>query len=505
MNESHMNRRHFLHAVGAGLACFTLPACADSNVGIIGNKTIRRPNIVFILVDDMGWMDIGANGSRFYETPNVDKLASEGMRFTQAYAASPICSPTRASILTGKNPARINLTQWIGGPGNPDYVKNMPLEEVLLPEVLKTAGYTNAFFGKWHLNNKAGEKTYWPQKQGFDINVAGHWRGGLYIPNKFFSPWNIPNIENGPDGEYITDRLAADAAQFIEDHKDTPFLAYVSFYTVHAPFCAPEDRVEKYARKSAELGLTDAERFGQEDAAGKTFKYRKAQDHPTYGAMVESMDMAVGTILDKIREQGLEENTIVFFFSDNGGLSTSEGTPTANTPLRAGKGWLYEGGIREPAIIKWPGEVKPGTVSDAVITSMDFYPTILEMAGLPLRPDLHKDGKSLVPLLRQQAGQVHAATYFHYPHRSNQKGVPSGAIRVGDYKLINFFSDNKLELYNIKDDIGETNNLADDLPQLRDSLLGMLYGWWDEVGAKFPRGYARLPNIPIKKAPFRPQ
>jgi arylsulfatase A-like enzyme len=500
MNKNKTNQSYSLR-MGLALACLTLSAGAQGSQSSPVNSPQRRPNFVFILVDDMGWMDIGANGSRFYETPNVDRLAREGMRFTQAYAASPICSPTRASILTGKNPARINLTQWIGGPGNPDYERNLPLEEVLLPEQLKTAGYTNGFFGKWHLNNRAGEKTYWPQAQGFDVNVAGHWRGGLYIPNTFFSPWNLPNIENGPDGEYMTDRLAADAAQFIEDHSDKPFLAYVSFYTVHAPFDAPEERVDKYKKKSKKMGLTDAERFGQEDAAGKSFKYRKAQDHPTYAAMVESMDMAVGTILKAIKEQGLEENTVVCFFSDNGGLSTSEGTPTANTPLRAGKGWLYEGGIREPAIIKWPGEVKPGTVSDAVITSMDFYPSMLEMAGLPLRPDLHMDGKSLVPLLRQEAKQVHAATYFHYPHRSNQRGVPCGAIRVGDYKLINFFSDNRLELYNIKDDISETKDLAQTLPKLRDSLLGMLYAWWDEVDARFPKGFSRLPNIPNRKAP----
>jgi arylsulfatase A-like enzyme len=218
--------------------------------------------------------------------------------------------------------------------------------------------------------------------------------------------------------------------------------------------------------------------------------------------MVESLDMAVGKVLNKVKQLGLEEDTIVIFFSDNGGLSTSEGTPTANTPLRTGKGWLYEGGIREPAIIKWPHQVKPGTVSDAVITSMDFYPTILEMSGLPLRPDLHKDGKSLVPVLRQQAKQVHEAVYFHYPHRSNQRGTPCGAIRMGDYKLVNFFTDNKLELYNLKEDIGESKNLAESMPQLRDSLLGMLQGWWDEVDAKFPNGYKRIPNIPVKKPPM---
>jgi len=449
----------------------------------------KKPNFVFILVDDMGWMDIGANGSTFYETPNIDRLAGEGVRFTQAYAASPICSPTRASIMTGKNPARINLTQWIGGPGNPDYLRNLPLEEVLFPELLKEAGYTNIFLGKWHLNNREGEGTYWPDKQGFDINIAGHWRGGLYIPNKYFAPWDIPNLQNGPDGEYMTDRLAQEAVDFIDSHAENPFLLYLSFYSVHAPFNAPEDRVEKYIRKKEKLALTDEERYGQEEMPGKSFKYRKSQDHPTYAAMVESMDMAVGRVLDQLKEKGIENNTVVIFFSDNGGLSTSEGIPTANTPLRTGKGWLYEGGIREPAIIKWPGEAVPGTVSDALITSMDFYPTILEMAGIPLRSDLHMDGESLVPLLKKEEAELHDAVYFHYPHRSNQRGGPSGAIREGDYKLIVFFEDKRLELYNIKEDIGETKNLADDMPELRDQMMEKLRKWWDEVDARFPDGY----------------
>jgi arylsulfatase A-like enzyme len=455
------------------------------------SETSKKPNVVFFLIDDMGWMDIGANGSTFYETPNIDGLASEGVRFTQAYAASPICSPTRASILTGKNPARINLTQWIGGPGNPDYERNLPLEEVLFPELLHEVGYKNIFLGKWHLNNVAGEGKFWPDKQGFDINIGGHHRGGLYIKNKYFSPWNIPNLENGPDGEYMTDRLAQEAINFIDGNADSTFLLYLSFYQVHAPFSAPEERVEKYNKKQQELGLSDEERFAEGTFGDKTFTYRTEQDHPTYAAMVESMDMAVGRVLDKIKEKGIDDNTIVIFFSDNGGLNTSEGTPTSNAPLKYGKGWLYEGGIREPAIIKWPGETKPGTVSDEVITSMDFYPTILDMIGLPLRPDLHIDGKSIVPLLKGKKEKIHDATYFHYPHKSNQKGSPSSAIREGDYKLIVFLNDNRLELYNLKDDIGETNNLADELPELRDRLYSKLELWWDEVDARFPKEYVK--------------
>jgi arylsulfatase A-like enzyme len=451
----------------------------------------KKPNIVFILIDDLGWMDIGANGSSFYETPNIDKLAKEGVRFTRAYAASPVCSPTRASILTGKNPARIHLTQWIGGPGNPDYVKNLPLEEVVFPELLQQANYKTMFIGKWHLNNKAGEGIFWPDKQGFDINIAGNSLGGLYLKNKYFSPWDIPNITNGPDGEYMTDRLANDAVNFIDSNANNPFLLYFSMYAVHMPLSALHEKIEKYTAKQAKLGLTDSDRFGEGLSEGTPFTYRKKQDNPTYAAMVESMDLAVGKVLDKINEKGISDNTIVIFFSDNGGLSTSEGIPTANTPLRNGKGWLYEGGIREPAIIKWPHVTKPGTVSNAMITSTDFYPTILEMTGLPLRPDLHKDGKSLVPLLKNKVTKIHDVAYFHYPHVSNQKGSPSGAIIQGDYKLIIFFKDNRLELYDLKKDISETQNLADKMPELRDEMLHKLEKWWGDVDAAFPKEYSR--------------
>lgn len=478
-----MQSKKCLLAVILGMVSLSIiPSC------ILIKKDIK-PNIVFFLVDDMGWKDIGVNGSTFYETPHIDRLASEGVRFTQAYAASPVCSPTRASIMTGKNPARLNLTQWIGGPGNPDYRHNLPLEEVLFPELLKDAGYKNIFLGKWHLNNREGEDKFWPDKQGFDINIAGHWRGGLYIPNKYFSPWDIPNLTNGPEGEYMTDRLADEAVDFIDKNAETPFLLYLSFYSVHAPFCAPETRLDKYINKKNKMGLTDRERFGQDQIGDRSVEYRNTQDHPTYAAMVESMDMAVGKVLDKLKTKGIEDNTIVIFFSDNGGLSTSEGRPTANTPLRTGKGWLYEGGIREPAIIKWPGQTDKGRVSDAVITSMDFYPTILEMAGLPLHMELHIDGQSLVPLLKNKTEKVHNESYFHYPHRSNQGGRPSSAIRDGDYKLIVFLDDERLELYNLINDIGERTNLANDLPEARDSLYKKLQLWWDQVDARFPDNY----------------
>jgi arylsulfatase A-like enzyme len=462
-----------------------LSSIAFSQPVDLGKKD-ERTNFVFFLVDDLGWMDMSANGSSFYETPNIDKLAGEGFRFTQAYAGSPVCSPTRASILTGKNPARINLTQYIGGRANPDYERNLPLEEVTFPELLQESGYKNIFLGKWHLNNRKGEGTHWPDKHGFDINVGGHFRGGLYIKNKYFSPWDIPNLENGPEGQYMTDRLAEEAESFIKQDHDSPFLLYFSFYNVHAPFCAPKPLVEKYTEKRNSTGVAEENRFRKSELGGKRLKFRDQQDHATYAAMVESMDQAVGRVLDAIKAKGIEDNTVVVFFSDNGGLSTSEGMPTANTPLRAGKGWLYEGGIREPAIIKWPGVAKP-TVSDAVITSMDFYPTILEMAGMKLRPDLHVDGRSLVPLLKNETQKVHDTTYFHYPHLSNQKGIPSSAIRKGDHKLIVFLNEGRRELYNLKDDIGESKNLAEEMPELTETMFDELQTWWKEVDARFPK------------------
>lgn len=458
-----------------------------TNQDVVRGEEGRKPNVVFFLVDDLGWMDIAANGSSFYETPNIDRLASSGVRFTQAYAASPVCSPTRASILTGRNPARINLTQWIGGPGNPDYERNLPLEEVLFPELLKEAGYKNCFLGKWHLNNRAGEDTFWPDKQGFDVNIAGHFRGGLYIKNNYFAPWDIPNIKNGPDGEYITDRLAEEAVQFIDRNVNDPFLVYFSFYNVHAPFAAPRPEVKKFETKRDELGLSDAERFSEETLGKKPFKYRCRQDHATYAAMVEAMDRAVGTVLDKIESSGLEDDTLVVFFSDNGGLATSEGTPTSNLPLRTGKGWVYEGGIRVPAIIKWPKVAKAGDVSDTVITSMDFYPTILDAAGITQRPDLHIDGKSLKPVLQKRADVLHESVYFHYPHRSNQRGYPSAAVRTGDHKLIVSLNENRVELYDLSKDVGERNDLSSELPDVRDRLFADLKSWWKDVDARFPK------------------
>ena len=453
-----------------------------------GVKEEKRPNILFFIVDDMGWMDIGANGSDFYETPNIDRLADEGVRFERAYAGSSVSSPTRASIMTGQTPARCGITQYIGGAGNPDYIRNLPLEDVCYPEVLKEYGYTNIYLGKWHLNNREGEVTHWPEAQGYDINLGGHWRGGLYIPNKYFSPWDLPNLTNGPKGEYMTERLTKEAENFIDTIGNRPFLMNFSFYNVHAPFAAPERIVAKYKVKAEKLHLSDEERFATETMGGREIRYRRRQDHATYAAQVECVDIAVGKVLDKLKEKGLDKNTVVIFTSDNGGLCTSEGTPTAIYPLRAGKGWLYEGGIRVPTIVKAPGVSKKGFVSKVPVASMDFYPTILDLAGIPLKPEAHVDGSSMVPVLKGSKKDIHSSLFFHYPHRSNQKGRPSSALMMDGYKLIVYFEDGRKELFNIEKDIREEHDLYSKERSRADKMYEVMKDWWKDTGAKFPEG-----------------
>ena len=440
----------------------------------------RQPNFVFFLIDDMGFKDLGCYGSSFYETPNIDKLAKEGMRFTDAYAACPVCSPTRASIMTGKYPARLNLTDYLVGRRRgklipPEYIHQMPLEEVTIAEALKQAGYTTCFIGKWHL----GGKPYWPEHQGFDINIGGTQSG---MPRNYFWPqWrNNPPIE-GRAGEYLTDRLTDEALKFLEAKKDKPFLLYLSHYAVHIPLQAKKDMIEKYKAKAAKQPAKEP-RFLPEGSS----KARQVQDHPVYAGMVESVDESVGRVMGKLEELGVADNTVVIFMSDNGGLSTAEGLPTSNLPLRAGKGWLYEGGIREPMIIKWPGVVKPDSVCSVPVTSTDFYPTMLDMADLPLNPEQHIDGVSLVPLLKGNQKPERKAIFWHYPHYGNQGGSPGGAVRAGDYKLIEFYEDNRAELYNLKEDIGEKKNLADKMSDKAAKLRKMLRTWRKGVNAKMP-------------------
>jgi arylsulfatase A-like enzyme len=363
----------------------------------------------------------------------------------------------------------------------------MPLEEVTLAESLKDSGYTTFFAGKWHLGPTA---EYWPTKQGFDINKGGNARGGPFKAGKYFTPYANDQLEDGPPGEHLTARLAQETSDFIRSHKDQPFLAYLAFYSVHTPLMAPEPLVEKYRQKARRLGLTDQPAFQPEEQvlpnAGKR-QVRTLQAHAVYAAMVESMDSAVGQVLNTLDELNLADNTIVCFTSDNGGLSTSEGSPTSNLPLRGGKGWLYEGGIREPFVIRAPGITAPGSTCDTPVISTDFYPTILELIGQPQRPQQHLDGISLVSLLKQTGQPERQSLFWHYPHYSNQGGFPGGAIRSGDWKLVERYEDGRVHLYNLATDIGELHDVADMHADKVATMRQQLHQWYTQVNARFLR------------------
>ena len=480
-----MNRRDFLKTIGLGAAAVALQgfASAGERRGK-ADKSKQRANFVFFLIDDLGWTDVGCYGSSFYETPNINRLASQGVRFTDAYAACPVCSPTRASIMTGKYPARTGITQWIGGSDEPtEYQHYMALGEVTIAEALKEAGYATGFVGKWHLGNKP----YYPEHQGFDINIGGDSSGA---PPTYFYPYKKRNraLEmmpvGGEEGEYLTDRLTDESLKFLEANKDRPFLLYFSHYAVHTPIEAKEELIEKYKEKAEKLPGTDGPKFVP--VYGR-YKTRQVQDHPVFAGMVQSVDESVGRVMEKLEELGVAENTVVIFMLDNGGLSTvPREAPTSNLPLRAGKGWLYEGGIREPMIIKWPGVVKKGSLCSEPVTSTDFYPTMLEMAGLPLKPKQHTDGVSLVPLLTGKGKLKRKAIYWHYPHYHGSGNRPSGAVRAGDYKLIEWYEDKSIELYNLRNDISEKHNLAKKMPDKMEELRRMLHSWRRQMKAKMP-------------------
>jgi arylsulfatase A-like enzyme len=453
-------------------------------------STERKPNIVFFLVDDLGWTDVEPFGTSFYETPNIKKLSAESMRFTNAYAACPVCSPTRASIMTGKYPARLQTTDWFGAVQPSDltknlkkrtqftllpapYKENLPLEEITIAEALKSSGYKTFFAGKWHLGEN---EKYWPENQGFDINMGGNRAGH---PKSYFSPYANVRLKDGPEGEHLPDRLANETIKFIAENKESPFFAYFSFYSVHTPLEGRKDLIAKYEAKKQQQGLSD--KFADEGRS----KVRIEQSNVTYAAMVDAMDQAVGKVIKSLKDEGLYENTIIIFFSDNGGLSTAEGHPTSNLPLRGGKGWLYEGGIREPLLIKWPGITTNNSVCEQPVISTDFYPSILNMAELPLMPEQHKDGKSIVPLLKGQK-MDRGPLFWHYPHYGNQGGSPGSAIRDGDWKLIRWYEGNREELFNLKADISEKNNIIKKNPEIASKLRSKLDNWIIEQGAVMP-------------------
>ncbi len=451
---------------------FLIVACLVSLSGVCTGDTPRM-NIVLFLIDDLGWKDLGCQGSTYYQTPNIDRLAGEGVRFTDAYAACSVCSPTRAAILTGKYPARLLLTDWIpSGRWDPQArlregrtLRSLPLEEHTLPETLREAGYRTASIGKWHLG---GEPFSMPRHHGFDVNIGGDSHGA---PGNYFfpyngnwavpttdlrSPWNV--LPDGKPGEYLTDRLTDEAVTFLREHREQPFFLYFPHYGVHTPLQAPEEMTARY------------ERVPPDQQQGK----------PVYAAMVESIDQSVGRVLETLAELSLDQNTLVIFTSDNGGYAKA----TSNSPLRANKGTSYEGGIRVPLIIRWPGVSEAGRIVQTPVISTDLYPTCLAAAGLPLRPTQHLDGINLQPLLAGDATLDRTSLYWHYPHYNQHPfSVPSSVIRQGPWKLIENFDPPGIELYNLADDLGETHNLVDIQPAIAEELRQELDAWRLEVRA----------------------
>jgi arylsulfatase A-like enzyme len=437
-------------------------------------KPASKPNIIFILTDDLGWTDGGVFGSTFYETPNIDRLAAQGMRFTDSYSACTVCSPSRAAILTGQYPARLHLTDYIPGKvptkaklSVPDWTMHLPLEVPNLAKALKSAGYATANIGKWHL----GEAAFWPENQGFDLNIAGYDKGK---PPSYFSPYKIPTLTEGPNGEFLSDRLTSEAIKFVEQNKDRPFFIYLPHYAVHHPVTAKPEVIAKYNSK---------------------VDPKAPHKRPEYAGLIESVDDSVGRLLAKLEELKLSENTIVIFTSDNGGLASI----TTNLSLRAGKGTAYEGGVRVPLIIKWPGITKPGSVCHTPVIGVDFYPTLLAMAAVPM-PSGVVDGENIGPLLRQSGSMKRDAIYWHYPHYHTVGATPYGAIREGDFRLVEFYEDNHVELYNLKDDIGETKDLAATLPEKAAALRQKLHDWRQSVDAQMPTPNPNYdPNVTPEK------
>ena len=462
-------RRTALQCVAIALAAtHGLPASLRAE----SQSTPPKPNIIVIMADDLGWMDLHCYGNERLDTPALDQLAGEGMRFTNAYAAAPVCSPTRAAMMTGQAPGRLRLTNH--APGHKDgfslegsnlqeaeSVRNLALSYVTIAERLSNAGYATAHIGKWHLsyvarnNKEIAEADLRPEKQGFELNIGGCFRGG---PPSYFAPYRIPTLQEKKEGEYLPERLADEAIAFVQKNRDRPFFLNWWPYSVHYPMQARDELIAKYRERKGP-GIKD----------------------PVYAAMIEGMDTEIGRFLETLDNAGLGDNSLVIFKSDNGGYNGD------NRPLRGFKGMLYEGGIRIPWIVRWPGKVQPGTTCTEPVISMDSYPTLLEIAGLPPTPNHPLDGKSLVPLLKQSIGFERDAIYFHYPnyafHKRNRLG---GVVRAGELKLIKRYGTGQLELYNLSDDIAEKRNLANSKPNVAKRLENQLDTWLDEIDAKMP-------------------
>ncbi len=486
----------FLKLVSISFFVVVLISCDTKGKGAVKKK----PNIVFILVDDLGLHDLSVTGSAFYETPNIDRIAKEGTVFTQGYAASRVCSPSRASIMLGQFTARHQITDWIGAKSGIDwralhrnnkllpaaYNHILPQKDTTLAEALAAHGYKTFFAGKWHL----GSKGSWPKDHGFDINKGG-WDKGSPIGG-FFSPWENPNLENTTAGENLSIRLGNETANFIEKNKDSTFLAYLSFYAVHGPIQTTEEHWAKYRKKAEEQGVKDS---GYE--MERILPIRTVQDNPIYAGLVEQMDDAVGIVLDKLKALGLEENTIIVFTSDNGGVASGDAFSTTNLPLRGGKGYQWEGGIREPYFIKVPWLTKVKQI-DYPVSGTDFYPTLLDLADITLKPQQHVDGVSLKPLL--EGAKIEGRPLFwHYPHYGNQGGEPASMIREGDWKLIHYWENGQNELYNLLTDPGEQNNVLAQHTEQGTAMAKKLNTFLTSVNANKPEiDNAYDPELAIK-------
>jgi arylsulfatase A-like enzyme len=459
--------------------------------GAVSAHAAERPNVVFILADDLGWRDLSGEESSFYESPHIDRIAAEGMKFTQGYATCQVCSPSRASIMTGKYPTRHGITDWIGAATGeawrkrgrhtkllpPDYERQLGAQEITLAEALREAGYRTFFAGKWHLGDVGSH----PEDHGFEVNKGG-WRVGGPAGG-YFSPYKNPKLDDGPAGESLPLRLGAETAQFIDQHKDEPLLAYLSFYSVHGPIQTRRELWARYRRKAVEAGPPET-RF----LFDRVMPVRQVQDCPIYAGMIESMDDAVGLVLDALKRNGLEDKTIVVFTSDNGGVSAGDAKSTSNLPLRGGKGRQWEGGVREPYYVKVPGVTCPGSTCDVPVSGIDFYPTLLELAGIPMPTAQAVDGVSLVPLLKGGDSPPirDRDLYWHYPHYGNQGGEPSSMIRRGDWKLIHYWEDRRDELYDVKSDPGEQSDILAQNAEVAATLRKALDAWLAKTEARIP-------------------
>ena len=468
-----------MKSVGCLLLLLLLGCTVDTK------NTDARPNVLFILVDDLGWKDLGCYGSSFYETPNIDRLASMGYRFTQAYSAHPVCSPTRASIMTGKHPTRLKITDWIPGQDpkdrkllGPTDLHALPLEETTIAEAMQKQGYKTFFAGKWHL----GDQGFFPEDQGFEINKGGHHKGSP--PGGYYSPYKNPKLEDGAQGEQLTDRLTDESLDFILQNQENPFLLYLSYYTVHTPIQAHRDHLLKFQAKKKTLRDTLALKIKEQN--GYTVQNQYNAD---YASMVYALDKNVGRLIDQLEATNLLENTLIIFTSDNGGLTTLEKeqrtAPTSVLPLRAGKGWVYEGGIRVPLIIKTP-KSNEAKVINVPAVSMDFYPTILEYSTIPSQPEQHQDGISLKLLLEGKSDVVHTLMVWDFPHYHGSGWTPGRALRKGPWKMVYFFEEDRYELYHLENDPGEKNDLAGQEETKLEELKNMLEEWVKEMGAQSP-------------------